>query len=120
MKAMYLNLTDNTLTYEDMHVLGEDVGALKFSLVDRYTRLPVDLPVVVTARDTRHEGVHVSTVTLHSDGSSTFQALYKWWNKCEIYEVVVEWYHIASAKVEIRVKGNENHTKLYSLKIEKA
>lgn len=119
MKAMYLNLTDNTLTYEDMQSLGESVANLRFTLVDRFTRLPINLPVNITARDTRHEGVDVSTVTLHSDGQSTLQALYNWWHKCEIYEVVVEWYHIASAKVEIRVKGNADHTKRYSLKIEK-
>uniref|UniRef100_A0AB39CDI1 Uncharacterized protein n=1 Tax=Pseudomonas phage RVTF4 TaxID=3236931 RepID=A0AB39CDI1_9VIRU len=120
MRAMYLNLTDNTLTYEDMQGLGDSVDGLKFTLVDRFTRKPVDLPVNITARDTRHEGVAVSTVTLHSDGKSTLQALYNWWNKCEIYEVEVEWYHIASAKVEIRVKGNEHHIVRYALKIEKA
>lgn len=120
MKAMYLTLTDNTLTYEDMTGLGETVEGLKFSLVDRFSRKPLDLPVTITARDTRHEGVDVSTVTLHSDGESTLQALYNWWNKCEIYEVSVEWYHIASAKVEIRVKGNPAHAMRYALKIEKA
>lgn len=120
MKAMYLTLTDNTMTYEDLAVFGESVENLKFTLVDRFSRKPIDLPVTITARDTRHEGVDVSTVTLHSDGNSTLQALYNWWNKCEIYEVVVEWYHIASAKVDIRVKGNAAHALRYALKIEKS
>jgi len=117
---MFLNLTDSTLTYEDVAVLGETVDNLKFTLVDRFSRKEIDLPMNVTARDTRHEGVLVTTVTLHSDGKSTLQALYNWWNKCEIYEVSVEWYHISSAKVEIRVKGNEDHIKRYSLKVERA
>jgi hypothetical protein len=120
MKPMYLTLTDNTLTFEDLVNVGQDAEALKFTLVDRFTRQPIDRPMVVAATDTRHEGVVVSSVVMHSDGESTFQALFDWWNKCEIHEIAIEWYHIDSAKVDIRVKGNPKHVVNYALKVEKA
>lgn len=118
--AMFLTLTDNTITYEDMVKVGQAAEGLKFTLVDRFTRLPIDRPMKVVATDTRHEGVMVSSVIMHGDGESTFQALYDWWNNCEIHEIEIEWYHIDSAKVDIRVKGNPKHIVNYALKVEKA
>jgi len=117
-KALYLNLTDSTVVYEDLIPVGQDAEKLKFTLVDRFSRKPIDRSMTITATDKRHEGVEVSSVVMHGENDSTLQALYDWWHKCEIHEIELEWYHIDSAKVDIRVKGNPKHVVNYALKVE--
>ncbi|QBJ02816.1 hypothetical protein MZD04_gp290 [Pseudomonas phage Psa21] len=120
MGPVYFQLTNNTITFEDLIPVGQNAEGLKFTLVDRYSRKPIDHPMSIKAIDKRHEGVAVSSVVMQGDTESTMQALKAWWNKCEIHEIELEWYHIDSAKVDIRVKGNPKHIMNYALKVETA
>lgn len=119
MKAMYVELTNSRITYDDLAKLGGNARDMKFTLVHRKTRRPVSCQLAVVGLDKKHEGVYVSRVTMSRECAGAWGFLLDWWETHQIYEIYLEWYHIRSAAIVIKTKGNVRHMANYALKIER-
>lgn len=120
MRAIYVPLKDNKYTFDELKTVGSNARDLKFTLVDRVTRRPIGCSMEIVNLDRRHEGLYVSRVTMSRSCTGVWGFLLDWWMKHQLYEIVLEWYHIGTATVTIKTKGNNRHISNYALKIEKA
>ena len=118
-RAMYIALTNSKITFDDLADVGVNARDLKFTLVNRATRRPIPCSLDVVGLDRRHEGVYVSRVTMSRPCEGAWGFLVDWWLSHQVYEISLEWYHIGSATIAIKTKGNHRHISNYALKVER-